>query len=143
MTETKNTGNKKILVGIIALVAVIAVLVGAYAAFGPKAVAGAKAITIEVIDDKQESIVYEVNTDAEYLRGAMEDAQAEGLTFGGEDGEYGFVLEMVNGLEADFDTAAAYWSIMVNGEYGMYGADSQPVTDGDAFQLVYTVYVAE
>ena len=30
--------------------------------------------------------------------------------------------------------------IMVNGEYGQYGADSQVVADGDVFQLIYTVY---
>ena len=44
----------------------------------------------------------------------------------------------VNGEEARYEVNKAYWSIMVNGEYGMYGASEQPVADGDAYQLVYT-----
>jgi len=50
----------------------------------------------------------------------------------------GLYITTVNGVTADFDKDGAYWSIMVNGEYGQYGADSQPVADGDEFQLVYT-----
>lgn len=141
MTEAKKTSNKKVVIGVIVLVAIIAVLGIAYAAFGPKAVKGAKAITIEVIDNEEKSTVYEVNTDAEFLRQAME--EAEGLTFDGEESEYGMMIDTVNGVKADFDADSAYWSIMVNGEYGMYGIDSQPVADGDEFQLVYVIYVAE
>ena len=46
----------------------------------------------------------------------------------------------VNGVTADFNVDSAYWSVTVNGEYGIFGIDSQPVADGDAFQLIYTVY---
>lgn len=141
MSETKKTFNKKTLLGVVALVVVIGLMAVAYAVFGPKAVEGAKAITIEVIDNNNESTVYKVNTDAEFLRQAFEDAK--GLEVTGEETEYGLTISAVNGVKADFNTDGAYWSIMVNGEYGMYGADSQPVTDGDAFQLVYTVFVAE
>ena len=45
----------------------------------------------------------------------------------------------VNGEEARYEVNKAYWSIMVNGEYGMYGASEQVVNDGDLFQLVYTI----
>lgn len=140
MTETKKT-NKKLIAGIIALAAVVAVLAAAYGIFRPKATAGAKSITIEVVDNEEKSTVYEVHTDAEYLRQAMEDAK--GLEFAGDESEYGLTIHTVNGLKADFNTDGAYWSIMVNGEYGNYGVDSQPVADGDAYQLIYTVYVAE
>ncbi|MBQ7954905.1 MAG: DUF4430 domain-containing protein [Lachnospiraceae bacterium] len=138
--ETKKTSNKKVVLGLIALVAVIAVLGIAYAVFGPKTTEGAKAITIEVIDNEQKSEVYELNTDAEYLRQALEEAKAVGLTVTGTESEYGLTIITVNGVTADFNVDSAYWSITVNGEYGMLGADSQPVTDGDEFQLVYTVY---
>ncbi|MBD5460504.1 MAG: DUF4430 domain-containing protein [Lachnospiraceae bacterium] len=137
MTQTKKD-NKKIVIGVAVLAALVILMGIVYAFFGPKPVKGAKTITIEVIDNEQNSTVYTVNTDAEYLRQAME--EAEGLEFSGTESEYGIMLDTVNGLHADFDTDGAYWSIMVNGEYGMYGADFQPVADGDAYQLVYVTY---
>lgn len=141
MNETKKTFNKKTLLGVVALVMVLGLMAVAYAVFGPKAVEGAKVITIEVIDQGGESTVYETNTDAEFLRQAFE--ETEGLEVLGTETEYGLTITTVNGVTADFSVDGAYWSIMVNGEYGMYGADSQPVADGDAFQLVYTVFVTE
>ena len=136
--ETTNKSNKKIIVGVIALIAAIAIFFGLYMNFKPQAQAGSKHITIEVIDDEAVSTMYEVATDAEYLSEAFNDA--EGLEVLGNESEYGLTIITVNGLDADFNVDSAYWSIMVNGEYGQYGADSQVVADGDAFQLVYTVY---
>lgn len=136
--ETKKTNTKKIVIGAVAMAAVIALLIGAYVMFGPRTTQGAKAITIEVIDNQQKSTLYEVNTDAEYLRQAME--ETKGLEFSGTESEYGLTLITVNGVTADFSVDSSYWSIMVNGEYGMFGIESQPVSDGDKYQLVYTVY---
>jgi len=138
MNETKKTFNKKTLLGVVALIVVIGLMAVAYAMFGPKTVEGSKEITIEVIDDEGKSTLYEVKTDAEFLREALE--ETEGLEVVGTESQYGLTIISVNGVTADFTVDSSYWSIMVNGEYGMYGADSQPVTDGDAFQLVYTVY---
>ncbi len=140
MTETKKS-NKKVIIGVIALVAVIALLAVLYFVFREKPVEGAKAITIEVIDDQAQSKVYEVNTDAEYLRQAME--EAEGLEFTGYVGDFGFTVETINGVTAYMDGGTAYWSFYVNDDYCMYGIDSQPVEDGDAFVIKFEVYVAE
>ncbi len=134
--KMKETKNKKILLGLLAAVAVIVVLIGAYFIFAPKAVKGAKAIVIEVVDDAQESTVYKVNTDAEFLREAMQ--EAEGLTFSGTESEYGLMLDTINGIVADYFVNGAYWSVLVNGEYGNYGIDTQPLADGDTYSLVYT-----
>ena len=136
--KTTNKNNKKIIAGVIALIAVIALFFGLYLNFRPKAQEGGKHITIEVIDDQESSTTYEVDTDAEYLREAFEDA--EGLEVLGDETQYGLTITSVNGLIADFNVDSAYWSITVNGEYGQYGADAQVVADGDAFQLIYTVY---
>lgn len=136
--ETTNKSSKKIMAGVIALIAAIGLFIGVYMNFKPQAEAGGKNITIEVIDDAGKSTMYEVATDAEYLREAFEDA--DGLEVLGDESEFGLTITSVNGLEADFNVDSAYWNIMVNGEYGQYGADSQIVTDGDAFQLVYVIY---
>lgn len=136
MTKTKKT-NKKVILGVGILVVLVAALAVIYAAFGAKPVAGSKAITIEVVNKAQESSVYEVKTNAEYLRQAME--EAEGLTFSGTESEFGLMVDTVNGERADYTLDGAYWSFMVNGDYSNYGIDTQPVMDGDAFSIVYTL----
>ncbi len=136
MTEAKKS-NKKVILAVVALVAVIGILATMYVLFREKPVAGSKTITIEVVNKAQESILYEVHTDAEYLRQAME--EAEGLEFGGTESEYGLTVESINGETALFDDGA-YWSFYVNDGYCNYGIDTQPVLDGDAFRIVYTVY---
>lgn len=131
-----NKTNKKLFIGIGLLAVFIAVLAIIYAAFGAKPAAGNKAITIEVVNQTQESTVYELNTDAEYLRQAME--EADGLTFSGTEGPFGLMIDTVNGVRADYTLDNAYWSFLVNGEYSNYGIDTQPVMDGDAFTIAYT-----
>lgn len=139
MNETTNKSkvSKKGLLGIGVLAILVIAFLAIYSVFGAKGVAGEKSITIEVINKAQESIVYEVSTDAEYLRGAMD--EAEGLTYDGEEGPYGLTISAINGEVADFNVDSAYWSFYVNGEYCNYGIDAQPVMDGDEFQIVYTV----
>lgn len=136
MTDTKKS-NKKVILGVAALIVVIALMAAVFFIFKPKPQEGSKSITIEVVNKAKESTVYELKTDAEYLRQAME--EAEGLEFDGTESEYGMMINSVNGEVADYNVDSSYWSIMVNGEYGQYGIDSQPVYDGDAFQLVYTI----
>ena len=128
--------NKKGLLTLISIIAVVAVFVFAYTQFSPKVQQGAKNITIEVVSEDGSSKMYELNTDAEYLEQAF--AETEGLEITNEEGPYGMTIMAVNGEEARWEVNQAYWSIMVNGEYGMYGASEQPVADGDAYQLVYT-----
>lgn len=140
MTEEKKKINKKAILGVGILVALIAVFAVIYFAFGAKPVAGSKNITIEVVSADATSKMYEVSTDAEFLRQAME--EAEGLEFSGTESQYGLTVEVINGETTDFNNGS-YWSFYVNGEYCNYGIDSQPVMDGDAFKIAYEVYVAE
>lgn len=137
MEETTKKNNKmKIAIALGALVVLVAVFTGLYFAFAPKASKGAKEIAIEVVDDKQNSKSYTVNTDAEYLRQAME--ETKDLTFSGTESEYGLMVTTVNGVTADYNTDKAYWAFYVNGEYCSSGIDSQPVENGQKYRIVYT-----
>lgn len=140
MTEEKKKINKKALLGVGILVALIAVFAVIYFAFGAKPVAGSKNITIEVIGKEKAAVTYEVSTDAEFLRQAME--EADGLEFSGTESQYGLTVEVINGETTDFNNGS-YWSFYVNDAYCNYGIDSQPVMDGDAFKIVYEVYEAQ
>ena len=122
----------------VALVAVLIIsLALVYAAYSEKAADGEKSITIEVVMSDETSTVYEVDTDAQYLIEAMQ--EADGLTFEGEDGAYGYSVNVINGETADLNSGTAYWGFFVNGEYCNYGVSQQPVEDGDKFSIVYTI----
>ena len=139
MAEAKKS-NKKVILAIVALVAIIGIMAAVFFIFREKPVEGSKSITIEVVNKAQESTMYELKTDAEYLRQAME--EAKGLEFSGTESQYGLTVEVINGENTDFNNGS-YWSFYVNDAYCNYGIDTQPVLDGDAFKIVYTVYVAE
>ena len=137
--KIKNKKNKKIWIALAVFVVVIALLAGAYLMLKPKVQEGSKSVTLTVVNKDGEKKEYQIKTDAEYLQEAMDDAKEEGLTYSGEDSEYGLMVDTVNGEKAVFEEDGAYWGFSVNGEYCNYGISEQPVADGDAFEIAYTV----
>lgn len=127
--------GKKIL-GVALVAVLVALMAVTFNVFREKPAEGEKAITIEVVMEDKTSTVYEVDTDEEYLLGAMQ--EADGLTFRGEDGPYGMSISTINGVSADYTLDGAYWAFYVNEQYCNYGVSQQPVEDGDAFKIVYT-----
>ena len=104
--EQKKQNSKKIWIGVIVLIALIAVFAGVYLKFSEKPTQGAKTLTIEVVDKEAVVTSYEVHTDAEFLRQAME--ETEGLTFEGTESEYGLMINTVNGVTADYNVDGSY-----------------------------------
>ncbi len=133
--ETKKT-NRKIIIGAAILVVLIAAFLIIFNVLRDKPAKGSKSVTLEVLNQENQTSEYSVQTDAEFLRQAME--EAEGFTFDGEEGQYGFTLFTINGETHDWNVDGSYWAVYVNGEYGQYGIDSQPVKDGDVFRFEYT-----
>lgn len=129
---------KKKIIGIAALVVLVVGMVFAYNTFKEKPVEGSKEVTLEVVNSEEEAVSYELKTDAEYLIEVMDEAKEQGFIYEGEEGDYGLMINSVNGEEAVYETDGAYWAFFVNGEYCNYGVSEQPVEDGDAFQIVYT-----
>ena len=137
MTKTGKT--KKLILAIILLAACVACFVLLFLRFGPKAEKGSKAYVLEV-KGIEKSAKYEGRTDAEFLSGLMDELQEKkDFSYRGTGSDYGLYITAVNGEEAN-DADKTYWAIYVNGEYGMYGADSQPVSDGDTFILALESY---
>lgn len=133
--ETKKS-NKMFIIGLGALVAVLAILLVIFNVFREKPVKGSKSITLQVLDQEKQTSEYQVQTDAEFLRQAME--EAKGFTFDGEMGDYGFTLYTINGETHNWNVDGSYWAVFVNEEYCQYGIDSQPIEDGDVFRFEYT-----
>lgn len=131
--------NKKTFIAVFLFVLVIAVLGGVYYFTRPETVSGKKQIEIVVINKAGEETSYEVSTEAEYLLGVLEDAKEQGLTFEGNEGDYGMMIDTVNGETAVYTDDGGYWGFSVNGAYCEYGVSEQPVVDGDKFEIKYTI----
>ena len=127
--------NKKLIVSIVALVLVIALMAGVYIATRPETAEGAKTITVTVVHKDGSEKVFEYHTDEEFLGAVI---TAEGLVTGYE-GEYGLVIESVDGETADWNVDQSYWALFVGEEYATTGAGTTPIHDGDTFKLVYTI----
>lgn len=134
MNESKKFSKKWLL--LLIPIALVAVLVTVMLIFSPKGEKGSKTITISVVDSAKQTVTYTTKTDAEFLRQAME--ETDGLTFSGDESEYGLMVKVVNGETADYNVDGSYWAFYINDEYCNYGIDSQPVADGDSFKIEYT-----
>ncbi|MBQ2981798.1 MAG: DUF4430 domain-containing protein [Lachnospiraceae bacterium] len=128
--------KKKIIIGLVALVAVVVAFIAIYFIFREKPVEGNKEIVIKVVDSDKKVTTYELKTDAKYLKEAMD--EAEGLTYSGTEGDFGMMIDTVNGVRADYTLDGAYWSFLINDEYCNYGISEQPIEDGDVCSIVYT-----
>ena len=135
MENQKNarSGSRKILWGVIALIAAAAVLLGIYFAFAPKGSAGEKTITVDVVMLDGSDTETTITTDAEFLRGALEQENM----IEGTESDYGLFVTTVNGVTAD-DSKEQWWCFTKGGESLATGVDSTPIADGDAFEITLT-----
>ena len=94
--QKKQPLNKKLLAGVVALIAAVAVLAAVYFGTRPAASAGEKTITVTVAAHGEEE-AFTIKTDEEYLRGALESIDL----IEGSESEYGLFVTTVNGVAAD------------------------------------------
>ncbi|NLJ91346.1 MAG: DUF4430 domain-containing protein [Clostridiales bacterium] len=128
--------NKNFKIGLLLLVFVLLIGGGIIIAKQSKAntTKGNKTITVEVIMADDTSKSYEINTDAEFLRGALDQ---ENLIEGSES-EYGFFVLTVDGYTANDDNQE-WWALSKDGESLMTGVNDTPINDGDHFEITLTV----
>ena len=125
--------NKKLIIGLVALVLVIAVMAGVYMSTRPETAAGSKTITVTVIHKDGTEKTFEYHTDEEFLGAVI---TAEGLVTGYE-GEYGLVMESVDGETADWNVDQSYWAVYEGEEYAMQGIELTPIDETAEYRLVY------
>ena len=131
--------KRKIIIGGIVLVVLMALFGIVYLMNRTVPQSGSKNIVVEVMGSSGATEEYKLSTDAEYLRLAMDElvANGSGFSYDGTDGEYGIMIEYINGERASYTEDNAYWALYVNGEYGQNGCDTQPVSDGDVYAWKY------
>ena len=126
--------KKKALLGLAVLLFPAALLAGIYLTFRPQTVEGAKTVTVEVIAGGETVQTHTIQTDAEYLRGALEQEKM----VGGEESAYGLFLLTVDGITAD-DAKQEWWCVTKEGGQVDTGVDATPIADGDHFELTLMV----
>ena len=125
--------NKKTILAVIALVAVIAIFAGVYFATRPETSQGSKSFTVTVVHADGSSKEFKYRTDAEKLGAFLEE---KGLI--SSEGADSGMFNIVDGEEVIWEKHKAYWALYINEEYSMLGIYDTPVTDGTVYKLVYT-----
>ncbi len=126
--------NTKIILAIVALVAVIAIFVGIYLAVRPQAQEGMKHITIQIVYADGTTKTHEYDTNAEFL---SEILLEKNLVTGYASEEYGFTIESVDGITLDWSKDGAYWALYEGDAYATTSAAGIALTDGGVYKLVY------
>ena len=124
--------NRRTRVALIAALALLIAVVCAYFLLRPGTQTGAKTVEVTVEHLEGEAARFTLHTDAEYLRGALEEAEL----IAGTESEYGLWVQTVDGETAD-ESRQEWWGYTVNGELAAYGVDTQPIADGD--EVVFTL----
>lgn len=129
--------NKKILIiAAVVLLLIAGALLLIEGSKKPVPIEGSKTITVTVIQEGVEDKVFTIHTDAEFLRGALEQEKL----IEGTESQYGLFVTTVDGVTAD--ESLRQWWCLNDGEGNMLdtGVDSTPIADGDAFQFVLSAY---
>ena len=95
---------------------------------------GEKQIFITIVSYDQQEETLSFYTEEETLGGAL---LKEGL-IEGESTSYGLYISTVKGVTANA-AEEQWWKLMQNGEMLMSGADATMLSDGDQYELVFTV----
>lgn len=91
-----------------------------------------KTIEVSVVHGDGSEKSFEIKTNEEYLRGALEQEKL----IEGDEGEYGLFITSVDGEEADSD--AQQWWCLNDGEGVMLNTsiDDTAINDGDCYELI-------
>ncbi len=95
---------------------------------------GEKTITVDIVFADGTTTTETITTDAEYLRGALE----EKSLIAGDESEYGLFVKTVAGVTID-ESNQEWWCFTRGGETLFSGVDTTPIADGDKFEITLTV----
>ncbi len=129
--------NKKMILAVIALAAVIALMAGLYMTTRPEAVEGSKQVTIQIVHKDGSEKNLEFATELEYLADLLLEKE---LATGYTSEEYGFTIESVDGVTADWTADSAYWALYEGEEYAVTSAAGIVLVDGGIYRLVYETF---
>lgn len=127
--------NKKLVVGLsVFLVVLIAAFAIVFVKNRPDTAKGQKNIDVTIVYADKTTKDLDLKTDAEFLADALFEEKL--IT----EAEYkaGYYTE-IDGVKADYDKDKAWWCVTKSGEMTMVGMNELPLSDGDKYEITYTI----
>ena len=94
---------------------------------------GSKHLVVTVVHGDGTSRDFSIATDAEYLRGALEEQKL----VEGTESEYGLYVTAVDGETAD-ESLQQWWCFSKDGVMLATGVDTAPIADGEHYEITLT-----
>lgn len=127
--------NKKLLIGLSATLAVlIAIIAIVVVVFKPEGQTGSKNIDVTIVYKDKTEKNYELKTDAEFLADAL--FEKELITE--EEYKSGYYT-VIDGVTADYNVDKSWWCVTKDGEMTNVGMNELALSDGDAYEITYTI----
>ena len=126
--------NKKLIIGVVALVLVVALLLGIYFATRPQTNTDDKTFTVTGVHSDNTGTDFSITSSEEFLAPAL---IAEGILTD-EGIETGMYLT-VDGETASWEENQSYWAFYLGDQYATVGMNDTPIEDGAVYKLVYTL----
>ena len=95
---------------------------------------GDTVFTFVVTDIEGKESRYEIHTDKKTVGEALMDNELVSGTVG----EWGLMVDTVNGMKLDYDKDGMYWAFYVDGEYAQTGVDATDIAVGSVYSFVAT-----
>lgn len=134
----KNVMNNKVVLSVLSLVLIVAMALS-FSACGNDGntnddAKAEKSFTFKVVDLDGSEKSFDIKTEAKTVGEALVN---EGL-ISGTTGDYGLMVDTVDGVKYDYNADGVYWAFYINGEYAMSGVDSTDITDGATYSFAAT-----
>ena len=135
----KNVMKSKVVLSVISLMLIVA-MAFSFSACGNDSnvnndeTKAQKSFVFKVVDLDGSEKSFDIKTDATTVGEAL---LAEKL-IAGEVGDYGLMVDTVNGIKYEYNADGAYWAFYVNGEYAMSGVDTTDIDDGATYSFIAT-----
>lgn len=134
----KNVMNSKVVLSVLSLVLIVAMAL-TFSACGNDSNVNddakvEKSFVFKVVDLDGTEKSFDIKTDATTVGEALVNEKL----ISGTEGDYGLMVDTVNGIKYDYNADGAYWAFYIDGEMAMTGVDSTDITDGATYSFVAT-----
>ncbi len=134
----KKVMNSKVVLSILSLVLIVAMALTLSACGNDSNVNDdakvEKSFVFKVVDLDGSEKSFDIKTTATTVGEALVN---EKLILG-EQGDYGLMVDTVNGIKYEYNADGAYWAFYVNGEYAMSGVDTTEIDETAVYSFVAT-----
>ena len=136
----KNVMNSKIVLSILSLVLIVAMALNLSACGNDGKTNQNDDAKVEmsfifkVVDLEGNEKSFDIKTDAKTVGEALLNEEL----ISGTTGDYGLMVDTVNGIKYDYTADGAYWAFYIDGEMAMTGVDSTNIVDGATYSFVAT-----